>query len=376
MPRSLRAIIVDDEAAAIKVLNALLEDYEEIRVVGCYTSPEIALANLASDRPDIIFLDIEMGSLDGLTAADLFNRERFIPIVFVTAYSQYAIDAFEVNAIDYMLKPVRKKRLEKTLAKLREAGLAERNLTSEEGTGGRQLRVISLDQAAVLNEDGQAMRWRTRKAKELFFYLWLHRQNPVNKELLIEQLFPDRDPKRAFALLHTTIYQIRRGLAEFGFPEGIEYADGNYHLQLPITSDLEELNRLLGQAGVDRAALAKIIELYKKDFLAGEAYDWANETRIRNRNLVQMLVTDRIRQELDRGAITPLLIACLDFTRRISPVDEAGAGLHLEFFSLQNKKAEMKDYYQVFRQRLSQTLDVSPSEELDQLYEELMSRRG
>ncbi len=373
MPRSLRAIIVDDEAAAIKVLSSLLEGDERVHIVGCYSSPEAALAKLPSDRPDIVFLDIEMGSMDGLAAADLFNQERFVHIVFVTAFSQYAIQAFEVNAIDYLLKPVQKKRLDKTLTRLRAFSPPEQDPDRAVGVEVGQLRVISLNQATVLNEAGQAMRWRTRKAKELFFYLWINKKNPVNKDTLIERLFPDKDPKRATALLHTTVYQIRRGLAELGFPEGIKYADDRYHLELPVTSDLEELNRLLDLEKVDESALTDILALYRKDFLADETYNWANETRIRSRNLVQGLVTGKIRQLLDRGELTPLLMDCLDFMRRISPIDETGAGLQLEFFSLQNKKAEMRDFYQAFTERLSQALDISPSKELEELYERLMS---
>ena len=107
--KSMKAILVDDEENAIKVLSSLLAAYDDVKIVGSYTKPEAALAEIAKVKPDVIFLDIEMGYIDGLTMADLFNQQHFVDIIFVTAYAQYAVQAFELNAIDYLLKPVQKK---------------------------------------------------------------------------------------------------------------------------------------------------------------------------------------------------------------------------------------------------------------------------
>lgn len=102
-------IIVDDEPIALEILATLLLSYDDIEIVGSYTDPLIALKEVKNKKAGIIFLDIEMGKMNGLEAAEAFiNVDDTLEIVFITAYSQYAVDAFEINAIDYLLKPIQK----------------------------------------------------------------------------------------------------------------------------------------------------------------------------------------------------------------------------------------------------------------------------
>ena len=112
----LRAYIVDDERLAIERLTRLLDATGRVRVAGSTTDPETALAELRDRDVDVLFLDIQM---PGLTGFDLVARlERDLPVIFTTAYDQYALDAFAVNSIDYLLKPIEWERLERALDKL------------------------------------------------------------------------------------------------------------------------------------------------------------------------------------------------------------------------------------------------------------------
>ncbi len=115
----MRAIIVDDEQPAIDELNFLLENYEAIEVLSSFNEPKKALAYILLNEVDVIFLDISMPEMDGFALAEVLIRLRKPPaIVFVTAYDEYAIKAFDVNAIDYLLKPVTYDRLDKAVLKL------------------------------------------------------------------------------------------------------------------------------------------------------------------------------------------------------------------------------------------------------------------
>jgi len=106
---NLKAIIVDDERLARLNLKKLLEPYSEIEIVGAAGSCESALELINLHNPQLIFLDIQ---LSGETGFDLLEMvESPIDTIFVTAYDEYAIRAFEVNAIDYLLKPVNPERL-------------------------------------------------------------------------------------------------------------------------------------------------------------------------------------------------------------------------------------------------------------------------
>ena len=112
----LRAFVVDDERLATERLARLLEQTGQVQVVGTSTDPEAALLQLRDANVDVLFLDIQM---PGLTGFDLVARlDRAIPIVFTTAYDRYALDAFEVNSVDYLLKPVEPDRLARCIDKL------------------------------------------------------------------------------------------------------------------------------------------------------------------------------------------------------------------------------------------------------------------
>lgn len=118
--KNLRAIIVDDEQAARNVLSNLLElAHPEIEIIAkCNNLPEAVMA-IRSIKPDVVFLDVEMPQFSGYEIVNFFDEFDF-QIVFVTAYDKYAIKAFEVNAIDYLLKPVERKRLHTTITKVKE----------------------------------------------------------------------------------------------------------------------------------------------------------------------------------------------------------------------------------------------------------------
>ena len=114
----LRAFLVDDERLAIERLTRLLDATRRVQIVGSATDPEDAIAFLRSRSHDVdvLFLDIQMPGLTGFEL--LVKLDRNIPVVFTTAYDRYALDAFEVNSVDYLLKPIEPERLDRCLDKL------------------------------------------------------------------------------------------------------------------------------------------------------------------------------------------------------------------------------------------------------------------
>ena len=118
----LKAVIVDDEIDSIAMLRLQLErDCKNIYNVTDFSSAEKALEHIPSMAPDIIFLDVEMPILNGFEILERLLPLRF-NVVFITAYSQYAIRAFKFNAIDYLLKPVSSEDLKQAIAKAETAG--------------------------------------------------------------------------------------------------------------------------------------------------------------------------------------------------------------------------------------------------------------
>lgn len=119
METTIKAIIVDDEEGARIILRALLEEYcPQVKIVKeCSNVPDAVLA-INKEEPDVVFLDIEMPEYNGFELINFFKKIDF-EIIFVTAYSQYAIRAFEVSAVDYLLKPVDIDALQKAVEKVK-----------------------------------------------------------------------------------------------------------------------------------------------------------------------------------------------------------------------------------------------------------------
>lgn len=117
----LSALIVDDEAPAREELSYLLKGFPDVVIVGQGANGVEALSLIRDLRPDLVFLDVQMPGLDGFgVIKKLADRKTNPPFfVFVTAYDQYAVRAFEVNAVDYLLKPIERGRLEKALERVR-----------------------------------------------------------------------------------------------------------------------------------------------------------------------------------------------------------------------------------------------------------------
>jgi two-component system, LytTR family, response regulator LytT len=118
--RDLRALIVDDEQLARDELRYLLEELGGIDVVAQAGNGPEALVAVAEHAPDVAFLDVQMPGLTGFEVArQMVDREQAPAIVFVTAFDQHAIEAFEVNAVDYLLKPVEATRLDTAVKRVR-----------------------------------------------------------------------------------------------------------------------------------------------------------------------------------------------------------------------------------------------------------------
>lgn len=119
MPKSLRVVLADDERPARRFLINLLKSFPDVDVVGEADNGKDALDLIESERPDLALLDLHMPETGGLDVARLLKAGATPSIAFVTAHDDFAIQAFELNAIDYLLKPVERERLATTIERAR-----------------------------------------------------------------------------------------------------------------------------------------------------------------------------------------------------------------------------------------------------------------
>jgi two-component system LytT family response regulator len=115
----MRVVVVDDETLAREGLVELLQPQPGIEIAGAFADGPSALAGIETTKPDVVFVDVQMPGMMGFELVESLDVDPLPAIVFVTAYDEYAIRAFEVNAIDYLLKPVSVDRLAQTVARVR-----------------------------------------------------------------------------------------------------------------------------------------------------------------------------------------------------------------------------------------------------------------
>jgi len=146
----MKALIIDDERLARQELRSLLEKYDHIKIIGESNNAENAKKKIESLKPDLIFLDIQMPAKTGF---ELLEDLSFVPrVVFTTAYDEYALKAFEVNAFDYLLKPIEEERLEDCLKKL-DKEISPQHEETYEGEGSNTGRLGPDDQVFVKDGD-------------------------------------------------------------------------------------------------------------------------------------------------------------------------------------------------------------------------------
>ncbi len=211
----MNALIVDDEPLAREGLRMLLSEERDVANVAEARGGREAVAAILASRPDIVFLDVQMPEMGGFDVVREVGPERMPAVVFVTAHDQYAIQAFEYNAIDYLLKPVARERFTTTLARVRERLVAR---------GVDRDQMVSLLQAIATPAPRHVTRLAVRSAGRIQFvnldevewiqaaenYVQLHL--PTVRHMLhvpINTLQASLDPRVFLRIHRSTIVNVR-----------------------------------------------------------------------------------------------------------------------------------------------------------------------
>jgi len=209
----MRTLIVDDEAPARERLRRYLATLEGVKVIGEATDGVEAVEMIGAQAPDLVLLDIQMPGLDGFGVVDALEDPP--PIIFVTAYDQYAIRAFEVHALDYLLKPFSRERLAKAIQRAQEA-LAEgqdvsaqlRPLLEGLAAGGRYLtRLAVRDRESILVLDADGIDWIGLDDEQVVVHVG-DQAYPIRRTLT--ELEARLDPKRFFRAHRSAIVNLDR----------------------------------------------------------------------------------------------------------------------------------------------------------------------
>lgn len=161
----IKALIVDDEPPARSLVRRLLAPHKEIELIGECESGLEAIAAIRAHAPDLIFLDVQMPELDGFGVIEALAGERLPHIVFITAYDQYAVRAFEAQALDYLLKPFDRERFEQALHRALQQIRNEQNGAAT----GRILALLAEQQREAHHAARHAERFVIKEEGRVFF---------------------------------------------------------------------------------------------------------------------------------------------------------------------------------------------------------------
>jgi len=372
----MNVLLIDDEQAMLTALSQLLSRIEGVVIVGMVRSRAEAVEFVAQQAVDLAFIDIKIAEDNGLTIAlELRKRNADLDIVFVTSHKEFALDAFDAYPLDYIVKPVSRKRLEETVAR------AARSRMGKSGTGNtdtpKRLSVTGLGGLQISGEQGETLKWMSRKSQELFAYLLLCHGNRTSKIRIMEEIFPDREEKNSELYLNTALYQLRRTLSTQGMKTILVSDREQYQMSLEqIKVDFiqfeERLSALptIDESNAEAAIAAE--NMYTGDLFEDKPYGWALAERGRLSDVYEAFAKRLAKWLIEKNQLHQAVQIAKKLVRRNELDEEANRLLMHGFAALKDRRALHLQYKQ-YEALLKQELHIQPSAELAEWYDRLLA---
>ena len=351
----IKAVLIDDERPALRAMEYLLKDNKLIEISAVFTDPIEAIIKIKEIMPQIVFLDINMPQLQGIdVASKILDICPRTDIVFVTAYSKYAVEAFELCALDYILKPIVKERLEKTLIRLNEKHPICHSSENQ------RLIIKCFGKFQIGWANAEPIKWRSEKTKELFAFLLQNREREVTKDEIIESLWTHCELQKAVHQLHNGIYYIRKTLEAYGVEESQMLLNGSYCLRLRnVEFDVmlfqQSLSTINNMTSLETLEVA--VALYEGDYLDKADWLWViperEKLKMSYNQMIQKLVEILIEQKkMDRAE--EYLIRSFNQ----NPYEEATTNNLLKLYEITNNKTKAEGLIKKYSRMLKKEIGI------------------
>ncbi|MFC3803658.1 response regulator [Cohnella sp. GCM10012308] len=356
-----RAIIVEDEKPVLELMKVIIGRNGNYEIVGTFGSPLEALEQLPGLMPDVAFIDVEMPKMNGLELAQrIMDTSKRTAIVFSTAYKQYALSAFDVQALDYVLKPVTPAAIERVTSRLRERLPA----AAPSGKPDALPMIRCLGGFEIRNSAGALVRCPTRKAEELLAYLLCHAGTDVSKWQLTELLWPEMSEERAMPNLHTAIYLLKKMVKENGLPLDILKTTEGYTLEAngepydQLTYRIYASSNASGTLSPEQAE--QLRAAYRGPLLDGKPYLWkiGQEQALEKQytGIVRRLVREDLEQRNWERAVSRL-----EAYLSIYPVSEEMNDSLVELYASLGRTEKAARQYASFEQKYMEEFGCLPA---------------
>ncbi len=275
----MKLLIVEDEIDTLEEICDYTRGFQSEWELHACSNPLEAIEKCRTTSFDAALLDISMPEMSGLDLADRISEmQPSVSFVFITAYNHYATEAFELNAVDYILKPIRRERFEKALSRIQPSNYSS-NRISEFLMPLVDIRTFG---KLVVSAGGDILQWKRKKSSEVFAFLLCEGGAPIHKDRLCELLWPETDPQKGLAYLQTVMYQLRKSITAISDGQiTIEFADDRYRLVLGnVRYDIDLFLKAYAGAfsdpdSPDFEKLLEAEELYRSPFLEEEGWLWS-----------------------------------------------------------------------------------------------------
>ncbi|WP_217593575.1 response regulator [Cohnella sp. GbtcB17] len=279
----IRVVLIDDEEDALDLLEILLGQMADIEIAGRYVNPVQALGALERLSVDAVFLDNQMPGIMGTEAARRIRQTLpKLPIIFTTAYSEYAVEAFEIQSTDYLLKPFTMDRLQNAVARIRQSLPQPTSQSDPDGNAASSaapvVQCLGGFQVHAPEAGKGGVSWKTKKEKELCAYLIHYEGKSASAAAIIEALWPGYDLNKAKTYLYTCLSYLRKTLMEHRVPIGIRKFDQGFAAELEgVTVDVAAFERCLGDASSveDTSVYGRMNRLYQGEYMDACDFGWA-----------------------------------------------------------------------------------------------------
>lgn len=371
-------MLVDDEEPALQRFAKLIREHTDFQVTAMCSRASEALAAAAAIRPDVAFLDIEMPGINGLELAERLTELRpQLEIVFVTAFSEYALQAFRANAIDYLIKPVRQDDIAACARKLQKRIVSSASVpvpASADDSG----RIEALGGLELYAPGAvRPIRFTTAKSEELLAYLLVNPDVNAAKWDLCDIIWPELEPEKAENNLHTSVYRLKKTLAEHGMPIRIESLRGAYRLSASCRIDFRELERLAaGREEWSESELAETeacLASYRGPLFAGKTYAWSEPMRQRLERQFALL-SKKLADYHFAGGRDDRAIALLQALTAAVPWDEEGYERLLGAYERRQERTLFLKLYWKMEHTFRSELGLGPGPAVRELYRKMMGQ--
>lgn len=358
----IRAIVVDDEWYNLEEIADMLVETGLFEVPKKYQNPIVALEEAEQICPEVAFVDIEMPVMDGISLAKKLNHiNHDIIIVFVTSWNQYAVQAFDVNALDYILKPINIARFQKMVEKVKN------EITILRGRKEKSLSISCFGKLVVLI-DNLPVKWERAKAEELFAFLLMHHNQYISKEVIIDNLWPGHEPQKALQILQTVVCSIRNTFSGLNSKVFIRYNQSKYCLTLTDTKCdfLEAINILDSiEHSESKELMDYVIELCKKGFLVDQGYLWSFEMEEELKKELVFKLNHLMKKDTGKQGKTKLKY--LRLLAELMPYEDAVNYQLLQIYINNGRETDALKHYKWLAKILKEQYDSEPSKRIKAL---------